>query len=84
MNDRTNKLAQSYIVDKFFVSTAYRRASTPDEIWYYETIVWSWNRETKKRGEIIITRDAGTFYEQAAKCHFEVCVSLIYGEFEVD
>jgi hypothetical protein len=72
------KLIQSYVQDYFFVSTAYRRSSAmlaPD-LWYYETIVWNWNPETRERGEIVDSHDSGYSRRTALASHAEICASL--------
>jgi hypothetical protein len=63
-------------MDKFFISTIHRRSSAmlaPDT-WYYETLVWEWNYETKQRGAIVdqgyrdpMSRE-GALEEHAAIC----------------
>lgn len=47
----SEKLIQSYVKDRWFVSTIHRQSSAtanPDG-WYYETMVWNWNAEAKER-----------------------------------
>ena len=50
----TNTEGQSYMV-----STAYRQSSAPipDAPWYWETLTWEWNPETKERGDIVDQSD---------------------------
>ena len=50
----------------------YRRASTTEEVWYYETIIWEWNPETKKRGRLLKTEDSGSGETRALTSHFEL------------
>lgn len=71
-------LIQSYVQDHYFVSTAYRRSSAMlnPQGWYYETIVWNWNPETKERGEIVDSRDCGVNRLTALACHAAICASL--------
>ena len=75
--NKEHKLIQSYVADSFFVSTAFRRASTMEEMWYYECYVWEWDPETKKRGKLIEEHDFGTLPECAHKEHERVCFRLI-------
>ena len=82
----SEKLIQSYVKDRWFVSTIYRQSSAalnPDG-WYYETMVWNWNAETKQREPNFIAQyDSGLTEEQAIQRHAMVCASLpegvIYG-----
>ena len=76
INRSEHKLIQSYVLEKFFVSTAYRRASTVEEMWFYETIVWDWDSATHKRGKIVTMEDSGGLAETAIDSHFEICRNL--------
>jgi hypothetical protein len=67
-----NPRIQSYVADKYFVSTAYRESSAPEGGWYYETIVWEWDNVTKKVGTML-------FMGSRFKCHFECCEKLLRG-----
>lgn len=73
------KLIQSYVLEKYFVSTAYRKSSITLEtpVWYYETIVWEWNRKTKIHGKIIEMQDSGSLPSTALENHYEICKKLI-------
>ena len=72
------KLMQSYVLEKFFVSTVYRlQCSAMIERWYYETIVFEWDKETRKTGPIIDTHDSGSNPEWAAKSHNKMCEKII-------
>lgn len=47
---------------------------------YFETIVWQWDSETKKRGEITFTADSGWSKLKAYYDHAQVVAKLIAGE----
>ena len=78
--NKEHKLIQSYYLEKYFISTAYRRASTLQEIWYYETIVWEWDKKTRERGKILEEMDSGTDLDGAIADHCEICRNLAKGE----
>lgn len=68
------RLIQSYVRDRFFVSTILRRSSAvngPTE--YYETMVWSWDAQTKERGALIEQSDSGWAPKLALIDHASVC-----------
>jgi hypothetical protein len=72
------KLIQSYIAEAFFVSTIYRASSaamipTP---WYFETMVWAWDAETRLAGDLISQHDSGIFATDALSNHCQICNSL--------
>ena len=74
------KLVQSYIEEKYFVSTMYRRSSAMTEtpIWYYETMVWEWDKETRQRKPKILDQvDSGGVKDWALKSHFDICRALL-------
>jgi len=50
----------------------YRSSSIEEEFWYYETIVWSYNIGTKKRGKIVDMQDSGINKAQALNKHLEI------------
>ena len=74
-----HKLVQSYVRECWFVSTIYRRSSAsiiPD-LWYYETMVWAWNKKERKReNSFIWQEDSGSFPETAMERHFIICKEL--------
>lgn len=76
---KNHKLIQSYVRDTWFVSTIWRQSSAPivSAPWYYETIVWEWDPETRERGNIISSHDGGSDYVMAARHHARVCEDLI-------
>ena len=72
------KLIQSYVNDKYFVSTGYRESSaavTPVP-WYYETLVWEWDAKTKKRGEMLPIQEASGYRTGALEKHIDICEAL--------
>lgn len=73
---KTHRLIQSYYLDKYLISTVFRRASVPGEIWYYETIVWEWDKDTKERGKILLTEDSGSGKVMAMNNHFDIIKTL--------
>lgn len=73
---KPEKLIQSYVLEKFFVSTAYRQCSAVIESppWYYETIVFSWDKETKKTNGILEVLDSGSEAGDALVSHNNTCL----------
>ncbi|NLV93817.1 MAG: hypothetical protein GX031_04595 [Candidatus Riflebacteria bacterium] len=73
---KPEKLIQSYVLEKFFVSTAYRQCSAAIESppWYYETIVFSWDKETKKTNGILEVLDSGSEPGDALVSHSNTCL----------
>ena len=77
MKNKEHTLIQSYYREKYFISTAYRRASiTIAEVWYYETIIWEWDKETKERGEMLSMEDSGIMPRSALENHFKLIEDL--------
>ena len=70
------QLLCSYVKNKYFVSTAYRKASTYEPMWYFETIVWEWDSETRKRGKMLDQQDSGSWEDVAFHNHFELIKDL--------
>lgn len=68
------RVIQSYVRDKWFVSTIYRESSVAmiPAPWFYETLVWEWNPETKERGNIV-------HQAEGINSHCEICANLIRG-----
>jgi len=64
-------LVQTYVKRKYFISTAHRKASTLEEMWYFETIVWEWEHEKRKVGKMLDSMDSGSIEEAALVNHFE-------------
>lgn len=64
---------QSYVADKYFVSTAWRESSSIMGGWYYETIVWEWDKKTKETGKMI-------FMGTGIRGHFDCCKRLLEGK----
>ena len=71
------KLIQSYVADEYFVSTIHRKASTDEPMYYYETIVWEYNKFEKKRGDMITQVNSGITAKLALKSHFGICISFL-------
>lgn len=73
-------LIQSYVKDQWFVSTIYRQSSAshaPDH-WYYETMVWPWDSETRRRGERFTDQqDSGLTTTHALESHFQIVRALM-------
>jgi len=76
--DKEHSLIQSYVIRKWFVSTAHRQSSAAinDPPWYYETIVWEWDNEKKERGKMIAMSDGKYAKKSALKQHFGICMNL--------
>jgi len=68
-DDKGYQLIASYVKQKYFISTIYRRASTMEEMWYFETIIWEWNNKTRERGKIIEMDDSGISEDMALDNH---------------
>jgi hypothetical protein len=71
-------LVQTYLLQKYFISTAYRQSSVmmSSPPWYYETIVWEWDEKTRKSGSILYMGDSGNSPEYAIKQHFKIVEKL--------
>lgn len=66
-----HRLIQSYVRDKYLVSTVLRESSAldgPSE--YYETMAWYWDAQTKEVGKLIEQRAGGL------AAHFSICQQL--------
>ncbi len=72
-----NTLIQSYVADRWFVSTILRASSAMEGGPYFETIVWDWDSETKDRGKLLEIEDSGMSPEHASASHANICQSLI-------
>lgn len=68
-------LIQSYIKDRYFVSTIHRRSSAMElrGSWYYETIVWEWDVKTRERGKMLDQHDSGVGESFAIGNHCGIC-----------
>jgi len=82
MEKIAHKFIQSYIQEKYFVSTAHRRSSVQIESppWYYETIVWELDKKTGSNKKMILMADSGGYSEKALKEHFRICGELLKEE----
>lgn len=81
-----SKLIQSYVLNKYFVSTAFRESSACVESppCYFETIAWAWNPATRECGEMLLCEDSGRFETSALKSHFAIVANLIAVKEEVE
>ena len=78
--DMRYNLIQSYVAGRWFVSTTYRRSSAmiePPANWYFETIAWEWDPNTKTQGRIIKMDDSGSSQEEALLSHINICSELL-------
>jgi len=77
----TTKLQQSYLNERWFVSTAYRVSSAmvASPPWYFETFVWE-KVGDDWYGKLIYTEDSGWFQEKALARHAEICRRLVNEE----
>ena len=75
MEEREYSLITTYFKEKY-VSTIYRRASTFEPIWYFETAVFEWNPREKKVGKLISMIDSGMCERSAIKSHFLIVEKL--------
>ena len=72
------KFLQSYLYTdygNFFISTAYRRASTPEPSWYYDTFAWNLN-DNNERTDCVADNSGAGNVQGALKQHFEVLEEL--------
>jgi hypothetical protein len=75
MENQQYQLMRSFLKDRFFISTIYRESSCLDGGWYFETIVWEWNKETQQKGSII-EMDESYSEENAIKVHCLIVLKL--------
>lgn len=71
------KLIQSYVRDKYFVSTALRYSTTTPPVKYFETFAWEYDSKANKRGKFIeedATHSSSPY--QALEQHIELCTRL--------
>jgi len=69
-------LIQSYVKNKYFISTIHRESSamTDTPIWYYETMVWGWDKEIRQRSEhFLLQVDSGNTETDALNSHLKIC-----------
>jgi len=79
MEKKPHKLIQSYLQEGYFISTVYLQSSAPINTpsWYYETIVWEWDKDTRERGKIIEMEDSTSYPDTALKSHFNIAQKLL-------
>lgn len=72
------KLIQSYVQERYFVSTVYRPTSCDNDPsrYYYETMVWEWDARTKERGALVDSHDSGWYRKGALISHADICERL--------
>lgn len=77
-----HNLIQTYLTNPGrMISTMYRQSSAAyGPGWYYETIVWEWERSTKERGDILHTEDSGSVADTAHRRHAELIRRIVAGE----
>lgn len=68
-------LIQTYLQRRFFISTAYRRASTIEELYYYETLIWFGSPKDNYE-KLVFSESSGSYSERALKRHFEIILLL--------
>ncbi len=71
----TNTLIQSYVNNRYFVSTIRRECSAVAAagMMYYETMVWKWDAKTKKRGRIVRQYESHDSIRFALQMHAKTC-----------
>ena len=77
--NKGHKLVQTYVADRWFVSTIYRQSSAcmNNPPWYYETIIWEYDPETRKRGRMYQTSGSHYGAVVAMKAHAAICVTMV-------
>ena len=75
-NRQQYQLICTYFKSKYFISTIYRQASTTEEIWYFETMVWVWDAKLRKRGELLEMEESGFNEEMAMDNHLTIIKKL--------
>ncbi|HKX46194.1 MAG TPA: hypothetical protein VJP77_05790 [Planctomycetota bacterium] len=81
---RPECLIQSYVRDRYFVSTAKRVGFAGSGPPFFETMAWEWDRATDKRGAGVKTGSMSAFFPYAASdtqdeallAHAAVCAEL--------
>lgn len=82
----SQRLIQSYVKDKYFVSTIYRESSAAiiPSIWYFETMVWEWNPKTRERGKWLAQEGEFLHERLGLEEHFRICSEYAAKEPELD
>ena len=76
---REYNLLQTYLRTMgYLVSTGYRQSSAMvnDPPWYFETLVWEWNNETKETDRILYSENSGSTQNEAFRQHQIICRKL--------
>jgi hypothetical protein len=76
MERKEYKLMTTVLKDKYFVVTSYREATTLESIWYFETIAFNFNINTKTIGGVIEMDDSGVDEASAIENHFLIVQKL--------
>lgn len=73
------RLIQSYVADRYFVSTIERNSSAmlETEMSYFETIIWEWDSDTRNIGKMLNCLNSGIGMTQAIKSHAAIVISLV-------
>lgn len=70
-------LIQTYLLNKYFISTIYRQCSAVNyDGWYFETIVWAWDGIKRERGEMLDMEDSGISEAVAITNHLKIIEKL--------
>ena len=79
MEKIAHKFIQSYLQEKYFVSTAYRRSSVrvASPPWYYETIAWKLDEKIGENSKMISMANSSGSSKVALKGHFRICEELL-------
>ena len=75
----SEKVIQSYVLEKWFVSTIRRDSSAaiePPVHRYCETLIWEWDHETRNMGALIGQTESCSSNLCGIKDHFSVCEQL--------
>ena len=75
----TYTLIQSYVKNRWFVSTALRRSSAVGwhDTVYFETLAWEWDCGTKALGKIVFQGESCLTEECGLLEHYRVVIELL-------
>ena len=74
---RKHVLIQSYVKERYFISTIRRDSSCAEFPYpYYETMAWHWDKATRKTGELIDQLDGVNAEDSAIAAHIAFCTEL--------
>jgi hypothetical protein len=79
---KEHNLIQSFVLGKWLVSTGYRESSAAANSppWYYETIIWKWDKKLRQTGDMVGMADGKYTKKSALRQHFGACTRLSKGE----